>query len=194
MQVRGAIRPLGAADLRRGEDGPLLVLALVASVLGAAVITLFAYKTSPLFALALPALVGVVTLVFLQPMAGVYLALLAVPLERIAVPAGAAAELTPAQGLLVLTAAAAIVRFLLHGHVRAVHHVFLAYAGLLMWMAIGIGLAPEPFTVTKLLVQWAAFGVVALLIATGDRKQLERVFICLGIAGGAIGAIAVMTS
>ena len=167
---------------------------LAASTLAAALLTLVAYRTSPLIAVALPAFATVVVLVFWRPMAGVYLAVLAIPLERIAVPAGAAAELTPAKGLLLLVAGAATVRWVMGGSVDPGRKLWLPFAGLLVVMATGIAFAGEPFVVAKITFQWGAFLIVAMLIGSASREELERVFMSLAAAGGILGAIAVTTS
>jgi O-antigen ligase len=167
---------------------------IIASALAAAVLTQVAYRTSPLIALALPGFVAIVALVFWRPMAGVYVAVLAIPLERIAVPAGAAAELTPAKGMLLLVAAAATVRWITSSSVAPARKVWLPFAGLLLVMALGIAYADESFVVAKITVQWAAFLVVAMLIASAGHEQLERIFMALAVAGGVLGAIAVATS
>ena len=74
----------------------------------------------------------IVLLVFMRPMAGVYIAVLAMPLERIAVPAGAAAELTPAKAMLMLVAAASSsCASSTRAASRAPHRVWLPFFGLL---------------------------------------------------------------
>jgi O-antigen ligase len=198
MKVPGRI-PASAGGLaqdvlvRPGE--PLLFAALLAaSAVAAALLTFVAYFTSPIVALGLPALAAIAAIVFWRPMAGVYLAVLAIPLERIAVPAGAAAELTPAKGLLLLTAAAATVRWLMGGGVAPMRKLWIPFAGLLLVMAIGITFADDSFVVAKLTVQWTAFLIVAMLVGSADREQLERVFMALAVAGGILGAVAVATS
>src|SRR4051812_24384378 len=187
-------RGIGRGILPRFSEPVQFAALIFASMLAAVVLTLVAYRTSPLIALALPAFVAVVAVVFWRPMAGVYIAVLAIPLERIAVPAGAAAELTPAKGMLLLTAVAAAARWVMGGSVAAPRRVWLPFAGLIVVMALGITFAPESFVVAKLTVQWAAFLVVAALIGSADRMQLERVFMALAISGGILGAVAVATS
>jgi O-antigen ligase len=167
---------------------------LAASAATAFLLTLIAYFTSPIVALGLPAVATIAALIFWRPMTGVYLSVLAIPLERIAVPAGAAAELTPAKGLLLLTAAAATVRWVLDGGVAAPRKLWIPFAGLLLVMAIGLTFADDSFVVVKLAVQWTAFLIVAMLVGSADREQLERVFMALAVAGGILGAVAVATS
>jgi O-antigen ligase len=186
MNASGRVPALG--------DGAQFAILIGASVAAAALLTLIAYGFSPVVALALPIAAAVVALVFLKPMAGVYLAVLAMPLERLAVPAGIAAELTPAKLTLVLVALAVALRWIYSGSVGPPGRVWLPFAGLLAVMATGIAFAPGPFTVAKLTIQWAAFLVVAMYVAAGTREQIERVFMCLAVSGGILGAIAALTS
>lgn len=185
---------MAPAALLRPSEPVQFVGLLLASAFAAAVLTFVSYRASPAIAVMLPAAVAIVAGVFWRPMAGVYLAVLAIPLERVAVPAGAAAELTPAKGMLLLVAGAATVRWVMGGSAAPVRKVWIAFAGLLVVMAIGITFAQEPFVVAKLSFQWSAFLIVAMLIGSADRVQLERVFMALATAGGVLGAIAVTTS
>jgi O-antigen ligase len=183
-----------AQDVSRQRDPLLLAALLVGSTVAAALLTLVSYVTSPVAALALPAAAAIAGVVFWRPMSGVYMAVLAIPLERIAVPAGGAAELTPAKSLLLLTAAAATVRWVTAGRVEPVRKLWIPFAGLLLVMAIGMVFAEDSFVVAKLTFQWTAFLIVAMLIGSADRDQLERVFTALAVAGGIVGAVAVTTS
>jgi O-antigen ligase len=186
----GALRAL-----RRPSEGLQYAGLIGASVVTAALITVVAYQFSPVVALALPVAAGIGIVICLWPMAGVYLAVLAVPLERVAVPAGAAAELTPTKALLVVIAIVAMARWIIdrepHPGLDRIHY---AYIGLLGAMAVGIAFAPDAFLTTKLFVQWAAFGAVAVLISRSDRSQLQKLFVCVAIAGGVLGLIAAATS
>jgi O-antigen ligase len=187
--------PAGAGTLlRRANEPTLFALLVIASAVAAALLTLVAYELSPLAAVAAPAAVVLVALVFWRPMAGVTLAMLAIPLERIAVPAGAAAELTPAKGVLLLVAAAAAVRWVIGGLPRYLNRVWLPFVGLLAVMALGVTFAPDSFVVAKVTFQWAAFALVAVLVANADRRQLEQLFMGIAVAGGILGAIAATTS
>lgn len=174
---------------------PLLFAGLLgASAVTAVLLTLVAYFTSPIVALGLPAVATITAVVFWRPMAGVCMAVLAIPLEQVAVPAGGAAELTPAKGLLVLVAAAATVRWVTGGSVAPPRKLWIPFAGLLLVMSIGITFADDSFVVVKLTVQWTAFLIVAMLVGSADRAQLERIFMALAVAGGILGTVAVATS
>jgi hypothetical protein len=180
--------------IRRPSEPAQFAALLAGSALAATLLTLVAYRFSPLVALAVPVAGGVVAVVFLRPMTGVVLAMLAVPLERIAVPAGAAAELTPAKALMVLVALSAVVRWVVGGLPAHIHRIWLPFLGLLAVMALGITYAPEPFVVAKVTVQWTAFLIVAVLVANANRAQLEKVFMGIAVAGGILGAVASTTS
>jgi O-antigen ligase len=186
--------PAGVVSIRRPSEPAQFLALLAASAAAATVLTLVAYEFSPLIALALPVAVAVVALVFWQPMLGVAVAMLAIPFERIAVPAGAAAELTPAKALLLIVAAAALVRWVIGGLPAHISKIWLPFIGLLAVMALGITFSPEPFVVAKVTAQWTAFMVVAVLVGSANRQQLEQVFMGVAVAGGILGAIAATTS
>ena len=184
-----------AQDVLARPGEPLVFAALLAaSAVAAALLTIVAYLSSPIVAVGLPAVAAIAALVFWRPMAGVYLAVLAIPLERIAVPAGGAAEVTPAKGLLLLVATAATVRWVMDGGAAQPRKMWIPFAGLLLVMAIGISFAEDSFVVVKLTVQWTAFLIVAMLVGSADREQLERVFMAVALAGGILGAVAMATS
>ena len=185
----------GAIDtLRRPSEAMQFAALLVVSVLAAAFLTLVSYEFSPIVALALPVAAAVVALVFWNPLLGAALAMLAIPFERIAVPAGAAAELTPAKAMLLLVALATVVRWVIGRTELYLHRIWLPFAGLLAVMSLGITFAEEPFVVAKVTLQWTGFLIVAILIGGATRKQLETVFMGIAVAGGILGAIAATTS
>jgi putative inorganic carbon (HCO3(-)) transporter len=186
--------PPGFGPLRRPSEPAQYLALIVASSVAATLLTLIAYRLSPVVAVAMPAAVAVVAAVFWRPFLGVAMAMLAIPLERIAVPAGAAAELTPAKALLLLVAGAVAVRWVMGAEHLRMHRVWLPFAGLLAVMALGIGFAPEPFVVVKVTFQWTAFLIVAVLVGGASRRELEQVFMAVAIAGGVLGAIAATTS
>ena len=175
----------------RGNPALLLCILAGAPALAAAT-TLAAYETSPTLALAALAGLALAAAVALRPMLGVYAALLVIPLEPLGVQAGGAA-ISPAQGLLLLVAASAAARFLIAGGVR-IHPAHVAYACLMGVVLVGAAFATDAGLVLKIFATWSAFGIVSLFVAMGDRREVERVLVCLALAGGALGAIAAFTS
>ena len=175
-------------------DGLLAPILLILAAAGAAAAwTVLAYLTSPLVAVALPAAAVVAFLIARRPITGVYLAILAIPLERLGFAAGAA-DVTPAKALLVLTGAAAVGHLAMNPGARRLHLAHAAFGGLLVIMAIGLTIAPEPFTTLKIVVQWAAYLAISMYLLTVDRDQLLRVLTCIAIAGGILGAVAALST
>ena len=187
-------RPRRPLRSRFSADGALALIALILAALGAAALwTLLAYLFSPLVAVALPIAAVVAVLIARQPVTGVYLAILTIPLERLGFAAGAA-DITPAKALLLLTGAVAVGHLAMNPGARRLHLAHAAFAGLLVVMAIGLAIAPEPFTTLKIVVQWSAYLAISMYLLTVDREQLLRVLTCLAIAGGILGAIAALTT
>jgi O-antigen ligase len=184
--------PMREAGLRGNQA--LLVCTVLAGVPAlAAATTLAAYETSALLALTALAGFALAAAVALRPMLGVYAALLAIPLEPMGVHLAGAAAISPAQGLLLLVAAAVAARYVIAGGVR-VHPAHTAFAGLLLVVLLGVAFAPDAGLVLKIFLTWTAFGIVSLFVAMADRREIERLLICLVLAGGALGAVAVLTS
>jgi len=154
----------------------------------AAAETLLAYQTSPLIAIGIPVAVVTVTVIFIYPMLGVYAGILAVPLEILRISVGSVG-LTPAKGLLLITAIATSVRFLGSGRAHVPHIAHLAYAGGLVIMALGVLVARDTYIVQKLLVIWTSCLLLSLLVASADRKQIKRALICLAISGAIVGLL-----
>ncbi|MGI8511012.1 MAG: O-antigen ligase family protein [Solirubrobacteraceae bacterium] len=154
----------------------------------AAAETLLAYQTSPLVAIGLPVAIVTVTLIFTYPMLGIYAGILAVPLDVLRISAGAIG-LTPTKVLFLITATAAVVRFVGSGRMRMPHIAHLAFAGGLVMMAFGVLVARDTFVVQKLLVIWTMCLVLSILVASSDRKQIERILVCLAISGAILGLL-----
>jgi putative inorganic carbon (hco3(-)) transporter len=192
--LTGVLRPRSGRGGRIDPSAALGYAALVAAALaGGVLFTLIAYLTSPLIAFALPFAVALGVLVVRRPMTGVYLALLCVPLERLGFAAGGS-DVTPAKALLLLTGFAAIGHLALAPGARRVDPAHAAFAGLLLVMALGLTKAVEPFVTLKILVQWTAYLAISIYLANAEREQLMRALACLAVAGGILGAVAVLTA
>lgn len=124
-----------------------------------------------------------------QPLLGVQLAFLAVPLEVFSINAGAAG-LTAAELLLLLTAFSAVVKWAIEGRVPPIPGALRAVALLCLVIALGYTVAQNTVIVTKVLLMWSAFTVVALLVSDASPRDLWRILACLAIAGGIVGGIA----
>lgn len=160
------------------------------ALLGAAV-ALLLYWAGPTVALALMAAAAVAAAAIWRPMYGVYAAILALPLEVLDLRFGGNAGLSPAEGLLLLTAAAAIPRLLQRGaRAPAAPHLWLA--GFLALASLGILFAEDPFTVGKIVALWSAFLALSVLVASASREELERVLACIAVTGGLLGLVAIL--
>ncbi len=174
---------------------PRIWLGWSASAVGVALLggaqALLLYQAGPAPAMALPAAAAVVAAAIWRPMYGVYLAILAVPLEVLDLRFGGDAGLSPAEGLLLLSAAAGLPR-LLRRQARAPAAPHLWFAGFLVLASLGIFFAEDAFTVGKIVVIWSAFLAVSIFVASGSREELERVLACVAVAGGALGLVAIL--
>lgn len=159
---------------------------------GAALWTLIAYQVS--LGAGVMLVVGSVVLVavLVRPIVGVYLALLAVPLEQIGLQAGTA-ELTPAKLLLVLTGGAAAAHFAYGVRPARIHPAHVAFGALVLFGLLGLTVTEDSLVTIKILGQWAAYLLVAIYVATCDAAQLRRLLVCLMLAGGVMGALALTT-
>jgi O-antigen ligase len=167
-------------------------LVLLGVALAAAVQTGLAYRTDPVVFLA-PVVMAALALIVLQPMVGVYLALLAIPLELFEAQVGSAA-LSATEGLLLLTAVATVARSVVKRfELRAsLHPVHIALVGLIVASALGLFVARDAVVVRQILVLWTSFLIVSILIGSASDQQLERILICLVVAGGVIGLVALL--
>ena len=172
------------------------VVALAA--LGAAVMavgwTFLAYRLGPHIALAATAGVAVAVSVLRNPMVGVYAGVMAIPLEILDLKVGGEAGLSPAEGLLILTALAAAFRMLVLEQGRSVPGEFLWFGAFLVAMSLGVFFAEEQFVVAKATIMWSAFLTVALYVSTQKREQLDRVVGSVALSGGIVGLVALLTT
>lgn len=179
-------RPLAA-------DARLLAWAAVAALIGAVGWTVLAYSTSLKVAIAAPIALAVVVLVVWRPISGVYLGLLCVPLERVGFASGGA-QVTPSKALFVLVGLVAVGRLLVDPAARTVHAAHYWFAGLVLVMAVGISVTQDPTTTVKIVIQWAAYLAMSMLVASASLKQLHRIAGCLAFSGAVLGVIAAVTS
>jgi O-antigen ligase len=180
-------RPIGRDD----------VLSAIVTVVGAAALalvwTLVAYRVGPMIALALLLVIAVLALIAMRPMAGVYLGVLCVPLEQLDF-ASAAADVTPAKGLLFYTGLVAACHFLLGARRARPHPGHIAFGLLLLVGVLGLAVTDDSLTTAKILAQWASYLWLSMYVATADRTQLGRLLGCIVLAGAVVGATAVLTS
>ena len=164
--------------------------ALLGAALLAAAETLLIYRAGPAVAVALPFAAGVAAVIVWRPVYGVYVGILAVPLELLNLRVGGQAGLSPTEGVLLLTAAVAAAR-LITGEVKAPHSAHLWFAGFLGVVLLGLFFAEDTFIVAKITVMWTAFLLVSMLVANATRTELHGVLACLAVTGGVVGLIAI---
>jgi O-antigen ligase len=171
---------------------------LLGALLGVALLALawayLAYAVGPLPALAVFASTAVIAIVVWQPMVGVSLALLAIPLELFAFRVGGNFGLSPSELLILLTAAAAV--FHVAGRARSVppSPVYAFFIGLLLVGVLGLFFAEDTFVIVRIVVMWTAFLIVAALVSTGTSAEVERVLRTVALTGGIVGVIALATT
>jgi putative inorganic carbon (HCO3(-)) transporter len=115
-----------------------------------------------------------------------------VPLEFAAAEFGGSFGITASEGILLVTAASAAPRLLLHLSPQRVPAALYAFAGLVVLSAIGVVYAVDTFTVARITLMWTAFGIVALLVADAPSGHLRAVGLSLGLSAGILGAMAVI--
>jgi O-antigen ligase len=173
----------------------LVTSATVAAVaLLAAAWTMLAYAAGPLVALAVLASAGVVVIVVWQPIVGVHLALLAIPLEVFAFRVGGEIGLSASELLFLLTAGVALFHFAARSRTIPPSPVYLWFIGLLLVGVLGMFFAEETFVILRILVMWTAFLIVAALVSSGSSVEVERVLRTVGLTGGIVGVIALATT
>lgn len=166
--------------------------ALAASVGGAAVFTLIAYRFSPLVALAVPIVVAAVSVILARPTLGIYLAVLTAPLESFNLSSGGVANFSPPQILLILTGASAAAHMLTSAHRRAFASAHVAFAALIVVASTGILFAPQSFTVAKFVVMWSVFLALSVWIAGADRHTRGMLLLAIAVSGAVLGLVGVL--
>jgi O-antigen ligase len=163
--------------------------ALAGLALAATLQVVVAYRTTPLMALAAVLGVALVALVLWRPAAGVYVAILSIPLVVFDVRLGGAGGLSPPEAMLILTAALTASRFLSHGtpRIHAAHGLFAAF---LVAIAVGLAVADDRAATLKILAMWIVFLAVSVLVASFGRREIERLLLCIAVTAGVLGAIA----
>jgi len=168
-----------------------VLVALLACVAAGAVEVLLMDRVGTTAALALPVGVAAALTIGPRPVLGVQLAVLAVPLEYFSLKIGGAGGLSPTEVLLLLTAAAALVQWSLTIARPHVPSVLGAATATCILIAVGYLAAEDKLIVTKILVMWSAFVVVAVLVANAGERDITRLIACIAIAGGITGLVAV---
>jgi putative inorganic carbon (HCO3(-)) transporter len=166
--------------------------AVLAVVLTALAWTLLAYQLGVPLAATLLVAGAAAAVIVAQPVAGVCIAVLAVPLEFAAAEFGGSFGITASEGILLFTAAIAAPRLLLRLSLHRVPAALYAFAGLVLVSGLGVLFAMDTAVVVRITLMWMTFGIVALLVADSPRSHLRAVAVCLGLSAGVLGAMALI--
>jgi O-antigen ligase len=167
---------------------------VAAVALLAAAWTMLAYAAGPPMALAALISAGVVVAVMWQPMVGVYLGLLAIPLELLSFRVGGSFGLSPSELLFLLTAAATAFHVAARSRTITPSPVFGWFLALLLVGLLGLTFAEDTFVILRIVLMWSAFLMVAALVSSGTPQELERVLRAVGLTGGIVGLVALATT
>ena len=168
-----------------------IVAALIACVAAGAAEAVVMQQLGLAAGLALPIGAAVAVVVVRTPILGVQLALLAVPLEFFSLRVGGDAGVSPTEMLMLLTAAAALARWAIAARIPFIPPPLRALAAFCVLILFGYVVAEDTLVVTKILLMWSAFVIAGVLVASGPPRELERVMVCLALAGGIAGLVAI---
>jgi O-antigen ligase len=167
---------------------------VAAVALLAAAWTMLAYAVGPPMALAALVSAGIVVAVMWQPMVGVYLGLLTIPLELLSFRVGGSFGLSPSELLFLLTAAATAFHVGARSRTITPSPAFGFFLALLLVGLLGLTFAEDTFVILRIVLMWSAFLTVAALVSSGTPEELERVLRTVGLTGGIVGLIALATT
>jgi putative inorganic carbon (hco3(-)) transporter len=165
-------------------------LAAVGLCVAAALWTVIAYLAGPLVATALVVALAGSVLVLVRPVAGIAAAIFSVPLEPLNIRLGAAG-LSSAEAILLASAASVLLewlrgRELWRGGALAISGWFALVAA----SSLGVFVADDPVTVVKIVVVWAALGVLAVRVAGGTPQEVRTVAAAIGLSAVVLALIA----
>jgi O-antigen ligase/DNA uptake protein ComE-like DNA-binding protein len=174
---------------------PLALAAPAAGLVALAVVT--AYRTDPVVPAIAAATLGAAVLALSRPMAVLYLAIAAIPLELYSLPVGGALRLTPTEALFVLAALGWSLQRLAEGRLPLDPGSPLTkpFALLLLAVLPGLVIADDNTVVLKVLAAWTVFFLLyQMIVAEGSGPTVRNLLIALGFAGAVSGAIAVIST
>lgn len=165
----------------------ILFAALVAAILAEAM-----YRLSPMYAVVLVVAPIVVGLIVWRPILGIYAALLTIPLESLGTSI-ASSTITPAKGLLVVTALAIFPRLVLSSN-RRLHVTHVWFLLLLAVSITGLVFASDTHAVLVITANAFAYLLISIYVSRMDKPDIERLLIMLVISGGIVGAVTIASS
>jgi O-antigen ligase len=164
----------------------------IAALVAAGVVWL-EYTTSPVLALTVLVALGAAAVIVARPLAGVYAAIALAPAEVVSLPVGPGG-LTPAEGVLVLTAWAWAARRLAQGHAPFTPSTLGKPLGLMLLAVVpGLAVAIDPSAVVKVLLMWSSFYLVYQLLVTEAREaEVQTILYVLAFSAAAVALVAVV--
>jgi putative inorganic carbon (hco3(-)) transporter len=165
----------------------VLFAAVFAAILAEAM-----YRLSPTYAAVLVIAPVVLGVIVWRPLWGVYASLLAIPLESVGTSI-ASANVTPAKGLLVITALSIIPRLVLSSD-RRLHVTHVWFLLLLVVSISGLFFAPDTHAVLVITANAFAYLVISIFVSRLDKPDIERLLLVLVISGGIVGLVTIASS
>jgi putative inorganic carbon (hco3(-)) transporter len=173
---------------------PVAAVAFVpVSALMAMVVTEAMYRYSPGVGAAVLLGPAVLALVAWRPVLGIYASLLAISLDAFGTSVGTS-TVTPAKGLLVLTAASVLPRLVLQSSTRRLHRVHLWFFGLLAVSLSGLVFAPDTHAVLVTTGNAFAYLLISIYVSRMRRVDVERLVVALVVSGAIVGAVTILNS
>jgi len=165
----------------------VLFAAVFAAILAEAM-----YRLSPTYAALLVIAPVVLGVIVWRPLWGVYASLLAIPLESVGTSI-ASANVTPAKGLLVITALSILPRLVLSSD-RKLHATHVWFLLLLVVSISGLFFAPDTHAVLVITANAFAYLVISIFVSRLDKPDIERLLLVLVISGGIVGLVTIASS
>ena len=159
----------------------------------AAILAELMYRFSPAVAVAAFAAPAVLGLVAWRPVLGIYGALLSIPLEAFGTSVGSA-NVTPAKGLLILTAVSILPRLALDSSDRRLHVVHVWFLALIVISLSGLFFAPDTHAVLVITGNAFAYLIISIYVARMQSHELRSLLVVLVVSGGIVGAVAILTA
>lgn len=173
-------------------DAGMPALMVGAAAAAAAVCVVLAYVISPVVAVGVPVALCVVAAVFVRPINGLYAGVLTAPLESMNLPLGNVAGLSVSETIFLLTAVVVAVQAAFGRRAwQAPAPAHVAFAALILVAATGLAFAGDAVTVAKIVLMWSVYLVLSMHVASASREELRRLFTCVAVAAGIVGAMAI---
>ena len=195
----GAAHPqtVGPQPTRERRSRPGACPRSVGRVLGAAgcaVLVLVVAVAGPYVAAIAFAAGAIVALVTCHPLAGVCLAIAAIPLGASGLAVGASAGLSASEGLFLLTAAGVVGRVVLTSERFPLPLPHIAFGAFVAVAALGVLFAADRFVIAKTAGFWGVMLVASLVVARASRRELTAVLASIAFAGGMVGLVAILNA